>query len=82
VSTVTFRLFGAARAAAGVSEVVVPAGPARTSVAVMSAGKGLEFERVLGLCSILCDGAQLDRTSTDPLVAGSVCDVLPPFAGG
>lgn len=46
----------------------------------LAAEHGPEFARVLGLCSILLDGA---RAADDAVAAEtSTVDILPPFAGG
>lgn len=42
---------------------------------------GAEFERVLGLCSLMVDGARADDEAAVVQDAATV-DVLPPFAGG
>lgn len=41
---------------------------------------GAAFERVLGRCSVLIGGVRAG--DADPVAAGAVVDVLPPFAGG
>ena len=80
--SVTFRLFAAARAAAGAAEVVVPSGPADQVVAALLADHPSRLADVVAISSLVVDGARIDAHSTEPLAAGSVVDVLPPFAGG
>jgi molybdopterin converting factor small subunit len=76
---VTVRLFAAARAAAGTSEVQVEAATveqALTAIALAHPG----VSRVLPQCSYLVDG--LSAQTTTALAHGATLDVLPPFAGG
>lgn len=79
---VTVRLFAAARAAAGASEVPVPAGSlAEILDAVEAAHPG--FTRVRPACSILLDETAVHGDAAGVTVRdGQVVDVLPPFAGG
>jgi molybdopterin converting factor small subunit len=79
---VTFRLFAAARAAAGRAEVQVPAGPIADTVAALLAQGPPRLGEVVSISSLVCDGRRLDPGSTEPLPDGAVVDVLPPFAGG
>ena len=80
---ITVRLFGAARAAAGASEVVTSVATLDALVRELSADHGPELERVLARCSFLVDGVAVrDRTSSVSLADASTVDVLPPFAGG
>jgi molybdopterin converting factor small subunit len=79
---VTFRLFAAARAAAGRAEVQVAAGPVRSAVAALLEGRPARLAEVLAVCTLLADGRRLDPTGDEPLPPGCVVDVLPPFAGG
>jgi len=79
---VTFRLFAAARAAAGTGEVHVPPGPVSEVVADLLAALPDRFAEVLAVSSLVADGHRLDRTAPTPLDAGAVVDILPPFAGG
>ncbi len=80
VETVTVRYWAGARAAAGVDEEVL------TGVAtvdellgrLLAARPGLTS--VLPVCSVLVAGRA--STGSDPVPAGSVVEVLPPFAGG
>lgn len=79
---ITFRLFAAARAAAGTAEVHVPAGPASTVLPSLVAGLPERFARVLSVSSLVSEGTRLDPSSDEPIPDGAVVDVLPPFAGG
>ncbi len=83
---VTVRLFAAAREALGAAEVEVPHGPVRD---VCSRIEGsVEAQRrprvaaVLAMSTLLCDGVRHRAADDAMLPAGSVLDVLPPFAGG
>ncbi|HEU4424655.1 MAG TPA: MoaD/ThiS family protein [Pilimelia sp.] len=81
-TTLRVRYFAAARAAAGTSEDVVPAGldlDGLVEELVERRGEGLAA--VLKVASFLVDGlAWRDRRAVLP--AGVTVDVLPPFAGG
>jgi molybdopterin converting factor small subunit len=81
VSTVTVRYFAGARAAAGVETETRDAGTLGELVGQMVGDHGERLERVLTACSFLVDGTQTRDRGTE-LPAGSVVDVLPPFAGG
>lgn len=71
---VTVRLFAAAREAAGTDHLEIAAGPFALP------GLGPAFDKVLGGCTVLCDGRRIEPG--DDLPDGAVVDVLPPFAGG
>ena len=73
------RLFAAARAAAGVSELSVNAG-SLAGVLAEAVGGYPGLERVLPQCSFLVDGVR--ATPETHVSDDSVVDVLPPFAGG
>ncbi|MGN6088743.1 MAG: MoaD/ThiS family protein [Actinomycetales bacterium] len=82
--TVTVRWWAAAKAAAGAAEDRLP--PGRLSDVLEEAcrrrdpGEAAQLRQVLARCSFLADEV---RVSPDGVVpAGSVVDVLPPFAGG
>lgn len=79
---VTVRLFAAARAAAGVSEVLVPSG----SLASILSGLTSDYPSLVGVlprCSYLLDETAVHGDLALVQVAeGSTVDVLPPFAGG
>jgi molybdopterin converting factor small subunit len=77
---VTVRLFAAARAAAGVSEVSVDSASAQEIVnELIAAHPGLA--QVLTKCSYLLDEVALHDLALT-IEDGSTLDVLPPFAGG
>lgn len=80
-STVTVRLFAAARAAAGAAELTVAAETVAELRARLVADLGPDFARVLQVSSILVDGTASSGDSA-PLPEGSTVDILPPFAGG
>lgn len=82
MSMVTFRLYAAARAAAGADAAQVPAGPTSEVIAGLVASQPPQFATVLSVCSLLADGRRLDPQDDAPLADGTVIDVLPPFAGG
>lgn len=76
---VTVRYWAAAQAAAGTHEETLPAAnleQLRTAAAEAHPG----LEPVLRLASFLLDGRRVDGAVALP--AGSVVEVLPPFAGG
>lgn len=76
---VTVRYWAAAQAAAGTHEEMLPAGDLeQLRAAAAQAHPGLE--PVLKLASFLIDGRRVDGAAALP--AGSVVEVLPPFAGG
>ena len=79
----TVRYFAGARAAAGVSEEVLPAGAGTLATLLdgLAARHGPKLATVLASASFLVDGvAWHNREATVP--AGANVDVLPPFAGG
>ncbi len=77
---VTIRLYGAARAAAGKSEMRIVPKPLNVILEAMAIGNP-RLAQVLAQCSFLIDGvAAHDKKMQIP--ADSVVDVLPPFAGG
>jgi molybdopterin converting factor small subunit len=79
---VTFRMFAAARAAAGTSEVHVAAGPTAEVVTALAAALPPRFADVMAASSLVADGHRLDHASPAPIAGGTIVDVLPPFAGG
>lgn len=79
---ITFRLFGAARAAAGTGEVAVPPGSTRQVIDTLAAMHPAAFSDVLAISALVANGRRLDVMSETPLPDGAVVDVLPPFAGG
>lgn len=77
---VTVRLFGAARACAGVTELTMPA----KSLAQMKGELVVLYPAiapVLIKCSFLVNEVS-QRDMNAPLHNGDTVDVLPPFAGG
>jgi molybdopterin converting factor small subunit len=78
--TVTVRYWAGARAAAGVDQDVVAdcatVGDAVTAVARLRPA----LTPIAAVSTLLLDGRAARRD--DPLVPGSVVEVLPPFAGG
>lgn len=80
---ITVRYFAAARAAAATeSEQVAVAADATVGQLVDElSGRNDELARVLPRCSYLYDGVAV-RDRAAPLRAGTIIDVLPPFAGG
>lgn len=78
------RYFASVRAAAGVGEEVVEADSVGAALAVVRSRHDATFERVLGVCSFVVDGAPVGSRDPDvvPVAADSVLDCLPPFAGG
>jgi len=76
---VAVRLFAAAEEAAGAAELEVAAADVAGLRAVLGAEHPALGE-ILPRCSVLVDGARTD--DTEPLPAGVVVDILPPFAGG
>ena len=79
---IVFRLFAAARDAAGASQVELQSGPIPQALEALRAGRSAEFGRVLGISSLVCAGERIDPDSDQLLPPGAVLDVLPPFAGG
>lgn len=78
---VTVRYWAGARAAAGRAEEAVDAGTLGELLGAIGARP--QLARVLGASSLLVDGTAVRRDDVDHrLAAGSVVDVLPPFAGG
>jgi sulfur-carrier protein len=79
-AVVTVRYWAGARAAAGVDvETVEAAGTVAELVARLGAARP-ELRRVLGVASVLVDGRA--GAGEDPVPAGALVEVLPPFAGG
>ncbi|MET7707107.1 MoaD/ThiS family protein [Micromonospora sp. NPDC005413] len=82
MTPLTVRYFAGARAAAGRTEEVVPAGRSLDDLsAELTQRHGDRLASVLRVASFLVDGVTChDRQA--PLPAGATIDVLPPFAGG
>lgn len=77
----TVRYWAGARAAAGTAEEQVVPGPlAAVLDTIVEHRPGLR--QTLASCSFLLDGVRVRRDAAEPLSAGAVLDVLPPFAGG
>ncbi|HZY26797.1 MAG TPA: MoaD/ThiS family protein [Jiangellaceae bacterium] len=82
----TLRYWSSLRAAAGTTEEVVDAGTLADALASARRLHGAEprFSTVLGICSVVVDGAPVGRHdhAAVALADGSVVELLPPFAGG
>ena len=79
-ASVTVRYWAGARAAAGVDIDTVPApGTVADLTAALVAARPA-LEPVLAVSSLLLDGRA--ASAEDPVPAGAVLEVLPPFAGG
>ena len=79
---VTIRLFAAARAAAGASEVELPTGTVAEVLAALLERSPKDLARVLPHCAVVAAGSRFDHASSVVLPPGTLLDVLPPFAGG
>ena len=77
---VEVHLFAAARAAAGVDTLLVPAGTL-TQVCAALVRQSPRLGEVLPRCSLLVDGVSA-HDDGGHVAPGSRVDVLPPFAGG
>lgn len=77
---VTVRLYAAARAAAGESEILVEPGRLDHILHAL-AQSNPRLGRVFLQCSFLVDGVALHEKNAQ-IQANSTIDVLPPFAGG
>ena len=80
----TLRYWAAARAAAGTATDHLNAGTLSDAVTQAVALHGSALEKVLSVCSYVVDGDPVGSRAHEavPLAAGSLVDVLPPFAGG
>lgn len=79
-NSVTIRLYAAARATAGQSEISVA--PGRLDLILGSlAIDNPRLTQVLAQCSFLLDGVVLHARDVE-IPANSTLDILPPFAGG
>jgi len=78
---VIVRYFAGARAASGTNTESREADSLDQLVGQIVDAHGDRMARVLTACSFLVDGMQT-RDRSMRLSAGSVVDVLPPFAGG
>jgi molybdopterin synthase sulfur carrier subunit len=77
---VTIRLYGAARAAAGESELIAAPNTLNDVLAAIAIGNP-RLDRVFEQCSFLVDGAVIHDKNAQ-ILGNSIVDVLPPFAGG
>lgn len=78
-NAVLVRYWAGARAAAGIdSESAAPGTVAEVLAQVQD--RHADLQPILDVCAFLLDGLSVDRSATAP--AGSVVEVLPPFAGG
>jgi molybdopterin synthase sulfur carrier subunit len=78
------RYWAAARAAAGTSEETYDAASLAEVVELAGAAHGEGLARVLRMCAFVVDGNPVGVRPHESieLEAGSVVEVLPPFAGG
>ena len=80
MAVVTVRYWAGARAAAGVdAETVEAAGTVAELVERLGAARP-DLRPVLAVASVLVDGRA--GAGDDPVPAGALVEVLPPFAGG
>lgn len=80
---VLIRYWAGAAAAAGVDSETVEADTVAAALASVTADRGPELERVIGISSILVDGRRAAANDRDVDLTGPVqVEVLPPFAGG
>ncbi|TFD20114.1 MoaD/ThiS family protein [Cryobacterium sp. TMS1-13-1] len=77
----TLRFFAGAAEAAQTETATLDAGTIGELRAELGERYGNEFVRVLGLCSLLVNGARA-ADDTVALAPTDTVDVLPPFAGG
>ncbi len=76
------RFWAAARAAAGVDSAAVDGGTLAEVLAAAVAAHG-DLAALLPRCSYLLDGVAVRASpASTRIAAGSVVEVLPPFAGG
>ena len=78
--TVLVRYWAGARAAAGVDEERLSGAATVGDLVSRLAAAHPGLEPVLPVCSVLVGGRA--SSGADPVPAGSVVEVLPPFAGG
>ncbi len=79
---ITVRYWAGARAASGVAEeqVRLPPDSCVGDVITWATTRHQALSRVMPSCSLLVDGLRV--SAQDPVRAGIVLEVLPPFAGG
>ena len=78
--TIVVRYWAGARAAAGVDDERVPAVATVGELAEVLLASHPGLEAVLPVCSVLVGGRA--SSGDDPVPAGAVVEILPPFAGG
>ncbi len=78
--TVLVRYWAGARAAAGVDEERLDGVATVRDLLTRLAAAHPGLEPVLPVCSVLVGGRA--STGDDPVPAGAVVEILPPFAGG
>jgi len=78
--TVVIRYWAGARAAAGVDAEQVPAVATVADLVARLTEAHPALQPVLPVCSVLVGGRA--STGEDPVPAGAVVEILPPFAGG
>lgn len=83
MSTVTLHYWAGARDAAGTEFEHWPATSIAAALDEARRGRDARFSRVLGICTLLVDGAAVRPDDFDrPLDASVTVEILPPFAGG
>ena len=80
MNSVKIRLYASARSAAGFSEIDANPGTLSEILSGLSSANPL-LQGVLLRCTFLIDGTT-NHDFEIRVVAGSVIDILPPFAGG
>lgn len=83
-SVVTVRYWAAAKDAAGTATEHRAPGTLADVLAACRAAHGQRLAQVLAVCSVLLDERPVGNRPHEQVqvAAGSVLDVLPPFAGG
>lgn len=78
------RYWAAAREAAGVAQEPYDAETLAGALATARARRAAEFDRIVGLSSLLVDGDPVGARRHESIVLadGATIEVLPPFAGG
>ncbi len=77
---VTVRLYAAARSAAGISESEVSPDKLEHILESLAYGNP-QLSQVFAQCSFLINGVAVHKMQVE-VAAGSIVDILPPFAGG
>ena len=80
----TVRYWAGARAAAGTATDELDAATLADALEAAVAAHGQRLQQVLGVCAFVVDGDPVGARphASIALAAGSLVDVLPPFAGG